>query len=101
MGSIASRLADRAIVTSDNPRGEPPEAIIDEIVAGCDGRAEVQVIVDRGLAIEAAIAGAADDDVVLLAGKGHETTQEVAGELVPFADGRVAAEALARRRPTC
>jgi UDP-N-acetylmuramoyl-L-alanyl-D-glutamate--2,6-diaminopimelate ligase len=101
MGSIASRLADVVVVTSDNPRGESPEAIIAAIVAGCDGDADVSIELDRATAVASAVAGAADDDVVLLAGKGHETTQEVAGVHVPFDDRVVAATALASRSRRC
>jgi len=101
MGSIASRLADEVIVTSDNPRGESPIAIIEAIVAGCDGDAIVSTEVDRATAILSAIARASDDDVVLLAGKGHETTQEIGGVLVPFDDRAVAASALAAGGLTC
>ena len=101
MGSIASRLADEVVVTSDNPRGEPPMAIIEAIVAGCDGQASVRVEEDRAVAISTTIAAAQDDDVVLLAGKGHETTQEIGAVLVPFDDRVVAAAALAARGPAC
>jgi UDP-N-acetylmuramoyl-L-alanyl-D-glutamate--2,6-diaminopimelate ligase len=101
MGSIASRLADVVVVTSDNPRGESPEAIIAEIVSGCDGKAKVLVEADRALAITESIGLADAGDVVLLAGKGHETTQEVAGELLPFDDRLVAAAALSARGSTC
>ena len=101
MGSIASRLADEVVLTSDNPRGEPPDDIIDQVLAGVDGDAVVRREPDRGLAVASAIASAADDDVVLLAGKGHETTQEIAGKLVAFDDRVAAAAALAARRPAC
>ncbi|MEM1330914.1 MAG: UDP-N-acetylmuramoyl-L-alanyl-D-glutamate--2,6-diaminopimelate ligase [Planctomycetota bacterium] len=77
MGEVASRLAQRVVVTSDNPRSEPVHAIIDEILAGVsdDGRHRVEVQSDRAQAIRHAIASAAAGDVVLIAGKGHETTQ--------------------------
>jgi UDP-N-acetylmuramoyl-L-alanyl-D-glutamate--2,6-diaminopimelate ligase len=101
MGSIASHLADEVVITSDNPRGESPEAIVAEVAAGCDGDASVIVEVDRGIAITTAIDSAGDDDVVLLAGKGHETTQEVAGEHLAFDDRLVAATALAARGTAC
>ena len=93
MGEIAARLADRTIVTSDNPRSEDPEAIVREIVAGAgDG---VRAEVDRRLAIEQAIAEAQDGDVVVIAGKGHEQGQEYEnGRKVPFDDVTVAREAL-------
>ncbi len=93
MGEIAGRLADRAIVTSDNPRSEDPEAIIFAVLAGMAEDAEW--FVDRRAAIEAAIAGARAGDVVLIAGKGHEQGQELAGgRTVPFDDVAVAREAL-------
>jgi UDP-N-acetylmuramoyl-L-alanyl-D-glutamate--2,6-diaminopimelate ligase len=94
MGRIASELSDVALVTSDNPRSEEPEAIIAEIVAGADGDLEVEV--DRRAAIARAISLAREGDVVVIAGKGHEATQEVGGTLVPFDDREVAREALRR-----
>ena len=92
MGEIAARLADVAIVTSDNPRSEDPEAILDEIVAGGSG---LEREVDRRRAIEMAVGMASDGDVVLIAGKGHEQGQEFAGgRKEPFDDVAVAREAL-------
>jgi len=88
MGEIASRLADEVVVTSDNPRGEDPNRIIAEIVAG--GHGAVTVEPDRGRAIAQAVATARAGDVVLIAGKGHETTQEIAGVRHPFSDAEVA-----------
>jgi UDP-N-acetylmuramoyl-L-alanyl-D-glutamate--2,6-diaminopimelate ligase len=97
MGEIARRLADRVIVTSDNPRSEDPEAIIEEILGG-SGR-EVMHDPDRQAAIATAIADARPDDVVVIAGKGHEQGQEFAGgRKVPFDDVTVAREIL-RRNP--
>ncbi|MDQ6777128.1 MAG: UDP-N-acetylmuramoyl-L-alanyl-D-glutamate--2,6-diaminopimelate ligase [Actinomycetota bacterium] len=99
MGEIATRLADRVIVTSDNPRSEDPEAIISEILAGAG--AGVTSLVDRRAAIAEAIAGADDGDVVVIAGKGHEQGQEfAAGRKVPFDDVEVAREVL-RTRALC
>src|SRR3954470_11096650 len=97
MGEIGARLADVAIVTSDNPRSEDPDAIIDEVLAGVPaGAAGVEREVDRRAAIERAIALAAAGDVVVIAGKGHETGQEFAGgRKEPFDDVVVAREALA------
>jgi UDP-N-acetylmuramoyl-L-alanyl-D-glutamate--2,6-diaminopimelate ligase len=93
MGEIASRLADRVIVTSDNPRSERPEAIIDEILAGA--RPDVEHNPDRREAIATAIHGAAPGDVVVIAGKGHEQGQEFAGgRKLPFDDATVARQAL-------
>ncbi len=98
MGAIAARGADRVLLTSDNPRGEDPVAIITDILEGV--LAEVQngqaplVIADRREAITAAISAAAAGDVVLIAGKGHEDYQEIAGQRIPFSDAAVVAEAL-------
>jgi UDP-N-acetylmuramoyl-L-alanyl-D-glutamate--2,6-diaminopimelate ligase len=96
MGRIAGELADVAIVTSDNPRSEDPEAIIAEIVAGMSARATVEP--DRRAAIAQAVAMAHDGDVVVIAGKGHEQGQELAdGVKLPFDDVTVAREALRAR----
>jgi UDP-N-acetylmuramoyl-L-alanyl-D-glutamate--2,6-diaminopimelate ligase len=93
MGEIASRLADRVIVTSDNPRSEDPDAIIAEILAGIDR--EVEHDADRRRAIERAVADAEPGDVVVIAGKGHEQGQEFAdGRKLPFDDVTVARDAL-------
>ena len=93
MGEIAARLADRVMVTSDNPRSEDPEAIIEEILSGAGGAVEHNV--DRREAISRAIAGASAGDVVLIAGKGHEQGQEFeGGRKIPFDDVTVAREAL-------
>ena len=96
MGEVAARLADVAIVTSDNPRSEDPEAIIDEILAGVPARAAgVERWVDRRAAIERAVGLAEPGDVVVIAGKGHERGQEFAGgRKEPFDDVVVAREAL-------
>jgi UDP-N-acetylmuramoyl-L-alanyl-D-glutamate--2,6-diaminopimelate ligase len=96
MGEIAARLADVAVVTSDNPRSEDPEAIIDEIMAGVPAGAEgVERIADRRAAIERAVILARSGDVVVIAGKGHERGQEFAGgRKEPFDDVAVAREAL-------
>jgi UDP-N-acetylmuramoyl-L-alanyl-D-glutamate--2,6-diaminopimelate ligase len=93
MGEIARRLADRVIVTSDNPRSEDPEAIIEEILAGTGPDVEHEV--DRRVAIAQAIVGAQRGDVVVIAGKGHEQGQEFeAGRKLPFDDVTVARAAL-------
>ncbi|MDP2154612.1 MAG: UDP-N-acetylmuramoyl-L-alanyl-D-glutamate--2,6-diaminopimelate ligase [Sulfuricella sp.] len=94
MGEMASRLADSVIVTSDNPRGEDAHAIIDEIIAGMG--ANYHVIEDRAAAIDAAVRGAQPDDVVLIAGKGHEDYQEIKGVKLPFADADVAQRVLSQ-----
>jgi UDP-N-acetylmuramoyl-L-alanyl-D-glutamate--2,6-diaminopimelate ligase len=95
MGRIAARLADLAVVTSDNPRSEDPQAIIDEIVAGSGPGAEV--VADRREAIARALEAAKPGDVVVVAGKGHEQGQEFEnGRKEPFDDVAVAREALHR-----
>jgi UDP-N-acetylmuramoyl-L-alanyl-D-glutamate--2,6-diaminopimelate ligase len=92
MGSVASRHADRVVITSDNPRDEDPEAIIAEIVEGIerDSVAEVVARPDRREAIGDAIGRAAAGDVVVIAGKGHESTQEFADRTIEFDDRAVA-----------
>ncbi len=97
MGKVAAELADAAVVTSDNPRSEPPRAIIDEIMAGIDAAARRHVMIepDRRCAIITAMAGAKSGDVVLIAGKGHEDYQEIGGKRVHFDDVEVAIEAMA------
>jgi len=99
MGAIAERLADAVVVTSDNPRSEDPEAILAQILAGM-AHAPAAVEPDRARAIAYALDRAAAADVVLLAGKGHETYQEVAGVRRPFSDRAEALAALERRRAT-
>src|SRR3954469_2243421 len=95
MGEIGARLADVAIVTSDNPRSENPEAIIAEILAGTGGAANVSSDPDRRASIRRAVALAEPGDVVVIAGKGHEQGQEFAGgRKEPFDDVTVAREAL-------
>jgi UDP-N-acetylmuramoyl-L-alanyl-D-glutamate--2,6-diaminopimelate ligase len=97
MGEVATRLADRAVLTSDNPRGEDPLAIIADIEAGVTHRDRLLVEPDRRSAIALALADAAPGDAVVIAGKGHETTQVSADLVVPFDDRVVAREALERR----
>ena len=94
MGRIASELADHVIVTSDNPRSEEPEAIIDEILAGVAG--EVEIEPDRREAIARAIDAAGEGDVVVIAGKGHEQGQQFADRTIPFDDREVARDTLRR-----
>jgi UDP-N-acetylmuramoyl-L-alanyl-D-glutamate--2,6-diaminopimelate ligase len=96
MGEIASRSADVTIVTSDNPRSEEPQAIIDEILKGIEGAVEVEP--DRAVAIAQALEEAEEGDVVVIAGKGHEQGQEFADGTIPFDDREVAREALRRRK---
>jgi UDP-N-acetylmuramoyl-L-alanyl-D-glutamate--2,6-diaminopimelate ligase len=95
MGRIASRLADEVIVTSDNPRSEDSGAIIAEILLGVRG--DCAVIEDRKRAIHAAITAASRGDVVLIAGKGHEHYQEIAGVKHPHSDAAAVREALGER----
>jgi UDP-N-acetylmuramoyl-L-alanyl-D-glutamate--2,6-diaminopimelate ligase len=99
MGAAAARFADRAYLTSDNPRSEDPAAIIADVLAGVPADSApplpVPVVeIDRRRAITRAIAEANAGDVVVIAGKGHETGQIVGGEILPFDDGTVAREAL-------
>ena len=96
MGRVARELADRVILTNDNPRSEEPLAIVEQIVQGAG--TDVEIDLDRRSAIEAAIEAANAGDVVLIAGKGHEQGQEVAGLIQPFDDREVARETLARVR---
>jgi UDP-N-acetylmuramoyl-L-alanyl-D-glutamate--2,6-diaminopimelate ligase len=96
MGRIAAGLADVAIVTSDNPRGEEPLAIIEEVLAGAP---ELEVEPDRRKAIARAIESAREGDVVLIAGKGHEQGQEITGTVHPFDDRDVARELLRALQP--
>jgi UDP-N-acetylmuramoyl-L-alanyl-D-glutamate--2,6-diaminopimelate ligase len=98
MGAAAARHGDRVIYTSDNPRNEDPEAILAEVASGAGDREGVERIVDRRAAIGRAIGLAQAGDVVLLAGKGHETYQEFEdGRKEPFDDREVAREALRAR----
>jgi UDP-N-acetylmuramoyl-L-alanyl-D-glutamate--2,6-diaminopimelate ligase len=96
MGAVAARLADRVLLTSDNPRYEEPLAIIEAIQQGAGAGAEAEP--DRAAAIERAVLEAAQGDVVVIAGKGHEAYQELAGERLPFSDAAYARAALARWR---
>ncbi|MNT77182.1 UDP-N-acetylmuramoyl-L-alanyl-D-glutamate--2,6-diaminopimelate ligase [compost metagenome] len=98
MGRIAQTQADEVIVTSDNPRGEEPLAIIDDIVQGMAKSAHWHVQADRAAAIGEAVCRAASEDVILVAGKGHEDYQEIAGVKHPFLDTAQAKAALAKRK---
>jgi UDP-N-acetylmuramoyl-L-alanyl-D-glutamate--2,6-diaminopimelate ligase len=100
MGAVAAELSDRAFVTSDNPRDEDPLAIIEEVLGGVPGgRTNPAVVVepDRGVAIRMALDAARPGDLVVIAGKGHETYQEVAGRRLPFDDAVEARRALSAR----
>ena len=92
MGQTAERHADKLVITSDNPRGEEPQSIIDDIGAGLSESAVL--IEDRAAAIAWAIQNAAEDDVILIAGKGHEDYQEIGGKRFPFSDSAVVTKAL-------
>jgi UDP-N-acetylmuramyl tripeptide synthase len=103
MGMVAARLSDVVVITSDNPRTEDPLRIIEEVKRGADAetrqsRAEVLAIPDRHEAIARAVRLAAQGDVVLVAGKGHEKYQDIGGQTQPFDDVEVAREALVARR---
>ena len=98
MGAIAERLAHRVTVTSDNPRSEDPMAIIEDILQGCSEPDRIHVEADRRKAIREVVMAAAAGDVVLIAGKGHETTQETAGVRVHLDDSEEARLALQRRK---
>jgi UDP-N-acetylmuramoyl-L-alanyl-D-glutamate--2,6-diaminopimelate ligase len=96
MGAIAARLADHVVVTSDNPRTEDPQRIIEEILKGIDGNNTI-AIADRREAIERTIAEAGDDEVIVIAGKGHETYQYVGDRVIHFDDREEAEYALKKR----
>ena len=86
MAEVAERLADRVLVTDDNPRSEDPQSIFDDIRPGFSAPDAVAFVSGRGAAIAQLIAGAAADDVIVLAGKGHEDYQEINGERHAFSD---------------
>ena len=98
MAAVAEKQADRVVVTSDNPRSEKPSAIISQILLGLARPEAAQVEPDRAKAIRETLAQAAPDDVVLLAGRGHEAWQEIAGERIAFSDRAHAIEALTLTR---
>jgi UDP-N-acetylmuramoyl-L-alanyl-D-glutamate--2,6-diaminopimelate ligase len=91
MGQVAAARADRAIVTTDNPRSEDPQAIAEEVAVG-----RLEIVVDRRAAIEEALSEAVEGDVVVIAGKGADTEMEIGGRFVPFDDRAVAREVLSR-----
>ncbi len=96
MGQVASLLADRIILTSDNPRSEDPQSIIDQILAGINFSSKVELLIepDRRKAIETALQTSVAGDLVLIAGKGHESTQQLKDSVVPFDDRKVVSEFL-------
>ena len=95
MGKIANEISDEVYVTDDNPRTEDPEGIIEDILEG-SGRG-VHVVRDRSLAIRKAVEGAGEGEIVVVAGKGHETYQIIGTERIPFDDAEEARKALASR----
>ena len=97
MGRAGAALSDLAVVTSDNPRSEEPEAIVAEVAAGAASGTEVEIEVDRRAAIALALGRARPGDTVVIAGKGHEQGQEFEdGRKIPFDDREVAREELRR-----
>lgn len=96
LGEVATRLADDVIITSDNPRREDPAAIINEIVAGAAANHRIEI--DRARAIDWAIRSARKGDIVLIAGKGHEISQETGEAKLPFSDVEIARKALEKAR---
>jgi UDP-N-acetylmuramoyl-L-alanyl-D-glutamate--2,6-diaminopimelate ligase len=99
MGRIAAELADESVVTDDNPRSEPPERIVQQIVAGIPSGAAARVEHDRARAIRGTLERSGSEDVVLIAGKGHEQYQIYGGERRPFSDQSVVRAALEAMRP--
>jgi UDP-N-acetylmuramyl tripeptide synthase len=97
MGAVADQHADQIVVTSDNPRSEKMEAIISQILLGLEGVAAVNVQADRALAISQTLQQCQPQDVVLVAGKGHEDYQEIAGTRLPFSDRIEVGKALRAR----
>jgi UDP-N-acetylmuramoyl-L-alanyl-D-glutamate--2,6-diaminopimelate ligase len=97
MGEIAYKLADRAIVTSDNPRSEDPKKIIADILAGISRLSNIEVEPDRAKAIRSAVLNAAPGDVLVIAGKGHETYQILGKQTITFDDREHAHKALQER----
>jgi UDP-N-acetylmuramoyl-L-alanyl-D-glutamate--2,6-diaminopimelate ligase len=96
MGSVAEELADWVVVTSDNPRSESPDLIAAEIVSGMR-QGNHEVILNRAEAIQKAVLTAQSRDIVLIAGKGHETTQVIGEKSLPFDDVSIARSALEAR----
>jgi UDP-N-acetylmuramoyl-L-alanyl-D-glutamate--2,6-diaminopimelate ligase len=100
MAKVVEQLADFVIVTSDNPRTEKPQDIIDEIIAGFEnpGSEKITVETDRKKAIKLAIKSAGKNDIVLIAGKGHENYQIIGKQKFPFSDKTIARECLTKRK---
>lgn len=98
MAEVAERLADQIILTSDNPRSEPPAAIIADMLTGLSAPDDASVELDRRAAIESALGQAEPNDWIVIAGKGHETTQEIQGQRHPFDDAGVVRDWIAQQR---
>jgi UDP-N-acetylmuramoyl-L-alanyl-D-glutamate--2,6-diaminopimelate ligase len=86
MGKIAEDYADNIVLTNDNPRSEDPDTIMNDILTGISNHNNVEIVTDRTMAITHAIRNADQQDIVVIAGKGHETHQEIAGKFYPFSD---------------
>ncbi|MFT7688205.1 MAG: UDP-N-acetylmuramoyl-L-alanyl-D-glutamate--2,6-diaminopimelate ligase [Candidatus Azotimanducaceae bacterium] len=97
MGEVSTRLADETVVTSDNPRYENPESIINDIVKGCDPDESMHVEVNRASAIEYALNHASTGDCILISGKGHEEYQEILGERIEYSDFKVVEDYLSNK----
>ena len=97
---MAADHADIVVVTSDNPRTEPPRQIISDVLSGISGDHSTLVEPDRAVAIEKAIVDARESDIVLIAGKGHESVQLVDGQSIPFDDRQVVMDILERNQST-
>ena len=97
MGKAAEHCADKVVITSDNPRSEDAQLIIEDVVAGLTRPERAAIIEDRAAAIAWTLGQVADNDVVLIAGKGHEEYQDIDGGQIPFSDVAIAAAALAKR----
>ena len=96
MGAVAGKYAKKIYLTSDNPRSEKPEDIIGDILAGLRGKENVHIVPDRRRAIEMAIEGLEEGEILLVLGKGDESWQEIDGERYPFDDREVIREILSR-----
>ena len=94
MGKIASKLANTIVLTNDNPRDENPQTIIDDILSGIDDSFELDITLDRRLAIETAVTTLGEDECLLIAGKGHESIQEFKDKTLTLSDIEIAQNAV-------
>jgi UDP-N-acetylmuramoyl-L-alanyl-D-glutamate--2,6-diaminopimelate ligase len=94
MARVAESLADRIVMTTDNPRNEDPAGILEDMLAGLDQPGQARVIEDRAAAIRQAVLECGSGDIVLVAGKGHEAWQETKGQKIPFSDEATVSAAL-------